>query len=359
MSRPAQQTTAGQVAAVVVNYNAAALLGACLDSLAANGVDPVVVVDNGSYDGSQAVAAARDVGWLPSGGNLGYGRAANLGAAAPEVRTAPYVLIGNPDIELAPGAVDALRARLVADPALGAVGPRLTNPDGSLYPSARTFPDMVDAIGHGLLGMIAPNNPFTRRYRLLDWDHAEAATVDWVSGACLLVRRSAWDGIGGFDPSYFMYLEDVDLCWRLGRAGWTIGYEPAAEVMHVQGVSADRHPYRMLAAHHRSMWQFARRSTTGSRRMALPVVGVGLAARLGVAMAQRRFAPATGPTATPPAGTGAPAQEVAGVTPEEPLAAADPAPGASAAGPPDARQAASPGDLSRVPTGGPRPGPLP
>jgi len=146
----------------------------------------------------------------------------------------------------------------------------------------RTFPDLVDAIGHGLLGAVAPANRFTRRYRMLDWDHSQAAAVDWVSGACLLVRRSAWDVVGGFDPAYFMYLEDVDLCWRAGRAGWAVGYEPAARVLHVQGASTRRRPYRMLVAHHRSLWRFARTTTTGGRRAALPVVAVGLVARLAV-----------------------------------------------------------------------------
>ena len=92
---------------------------------------------------------------------------------------------------------------------------------------------------------------------------ARPARVDWVSGACFLVRREAWDAVGGFDPAYFMYMEDVDLCWRLARAGWAVGYEPAARVRHEQGASTNRHPYRMLAAHHRSMWRFAWRTTDG------------------------------------------------------------------------------------------------
>ena len=120
----------------------------------------------------------------PTGANLGYGGAANRGAGAPEARAARFLVVGNPDLELGPGAVDVLVASLDADPSLGIVGPSLWNDDGSLYPSARTFPDLVDAIGHGLLGMIAPANPFTRRYRLLDWDHRRPARVDWVSGAC-------------------------------------------------------------------------------------------------------------------------------------------------------------------------------
>ena len=280
---------AGSVGAVVVNYNAAGHLGACLDSLSADGVDSILVVDNASADASLAEARTRDVPWIETGTNLGYGRAVNQGAEEPAVRAAPYLLVCNPDVVIRPGAVASLRATLEGDATVAVVGPRLSNPDGSLYPSARTFPDLVDAIGHGLLGMVAPRNRFTRRYRLLDWDHGDGAKVDWVSGACFLVRREAWDKVGGFDPSYFMYMEDVDLCWRMGRAGWAVAYEPGAEVVHVQGVSADRHPYRMLAAHHRSMWRFAWRTTTGGRRAALPIVAVGLAARLLVAMGEHRF----------------------------------------------------------------------
>lgn len=291
----------GEVAAVVVSYNSRDHLRVCLASLVADGIQQVVVVDNGSTDGSAAVARAAGAVWVESGGNVGYGRAANLGAAHPAARSAPYLLICNPDLDVRPGAVGALVAALRSDPALAVAGPRLCNPDGSLYPSARTFPDLIDAVGHGLFGLVAPRNPFTRRYRMLDWDHRRAARVDWVSGACFLVRRRAWEAVGGFDRAYFMYMEDVDLCWRLGRAGWSVSYEPAAEVMHTQGVSADLHPYRMLAAHHRSMWLFARRTSRGWRRAALPVVAAGLAARFVVAVLRRRLA-GRGPGPAVPAG---------------------------------------------------------
>jgi N-acetylglucosaminyl-diphospho-decaprenol L-rhamnosyltransferase len=299
---PASVTPAS-VTAVVVNYNAADHLVACLDTLRSNRVGAVVVVDNGSSDGSRLVAEAAGAHWLPTGANLGYGKAANRGAALPVARSAPYLLVCNPDLELGPGAVGTLVTSLVTDPGLGLIGPRLWNVDGTLYPSARTFPDLVDAIGHGLLGMVAPTNRFTRRYRLLDWDHRQPARVDWVSGACFLVRRDAWDAVGGFDPAYFMYMEDVDLCWRLGRAGWAVGYQPAAEVTHTQGVSVNRHPYRMLAAHHRSMWRFAWQTTEGRRRTSLPLVAVGLAARLVVASAEHRFGTAERPRIPPTVAT--------------------------------------------------------
>jgi N-acetylglucosaminyl-diphospho-decaprenol L-rhamnosyltransferase len=290
---PGPGLTAPGVTAVVVSYNSRNHLGPCLDSLAAAGVGVVVVVDNASSDDSRQVVASRAAGtalWVDAGGNLGYGRAANLGAAHPAAAGSPYLLVCNPDLRVAPGAVRALVAALESDPGAALAGPRLVQPDGALYPSARTFPDLLDALGHGLLGLFAPSNRFTRRYRMLDWDHGTRAAVDWVSGACFLARREAWDRVGGFDPSYFMYLEDVDLCWRLARAGWRVLYEPEAEALHVQGASADLHPYRMLAAHHRSLWRFARRTTSGPRRLALPLVGAGLVGRLAVASARRCLA---------------------------------------------------------------------
>ncbi|MGH9056506.1 MAG: glycosyltransferase family 2 protein [Acidimicrobiales bacterium] len=273
------------VAGVVVSYNASAHLEHCLASLGRNGVATVVVVDNGSKDESRGVAEGAGATWVDAGANLGYGRAANVGAATAGARSEPYILVCNPDLEVGAGAVPALVAALEADRGLGVVGPRIDNPDGTLYPSARTFPSLLDAFGHGLLGMFAPRNRFTRRYRLLDWDHGAAARVDWISGACLLARREAWEAVRGFDPVYFMYMEDVDLCWRLARAGWSVGYEPAAGVVHVQGVSTSRRPYRMLAAHHLSMWLFANRTTSGARRAVLPVVAAGLAARFAVNVA--------------------------------------------------------------------------
>jgi N-acetylglucosaminyl-diphospho-decaprenol L-rhamnosyltransferase len=318
------------VAAVVVNFNAADELGACLGSLAANGVSTVVVVDNGSVDHSEQVVRAAGAEWLPTGANLGYGRAANRGAAISDALVADYLLVCNPDLELCPGAVEALVSALLADPDLGIVGPGLWNDDGTLYPSARTFPDMVDAAGHGLLGLVAPGNRFTRRYRLLDWDHSHAARVDWVSGACFLARRPAWDAVGGFDPAYFMYMEDVDLCWRINRAGWAVGYEPAARVRHTQGVSTGQRPYRMLVAHHRSMWRFAWRTTEGRKRAILPVVAMGLVARLAAASFEHRLGRSRRPgvPAQPDVPTnGAPDGRGTGRTPSAGETADGPAPG--------------------------------
>jgi N-acetylglucosaminyl-diphospho-decaprenol L-rhamnosyltransferase len=277
---------AGRVEAVVVNYNARDELVACVRSLRADGVADIIVVDNGSVDGSAAALAAADpeARFVETGANLGYGGGVNRGLAQGHRE---LVLVCNADVVVRPGTLAAMTAALDADPELALVGPRLVNPDETLYPSARTFPSLVDAMGHGFLGLVAPRNRFSRSYKMLDWDHGGRRAVDWVSGSCFLARRRALEDLGGFDVSFFMYLEDVDLCWRLRRAGWGVAYEPSGCVLHVQGVSTDLHPYRMILAHHRSLLRFAWRTTSGWRRFLLPVVAVGLAVRAAAAAAQR------------------------------------------------------------------------
>jgi N-acetylglucosaminyl-diphospho-decaprenol L-rhamnosyltransferase len=277
-------------AAVVVNYNAGGALLSCVASVLAQDPAPeLVVVDNSSTDDS--VTRLRDahpaVRVVRSGDNLGYARAANLGIAATD---APVVAVLNPDTVLAPGAAKALVARFDAEPELGAVGPQLHNPDGSLYPSARRVPSVADAVGHGLLFFVWRDNPFTRRYRQIDADPGRPRDVDWVSGAAIWLRRAALDDVGGWDERYFMYVEDVDLCWRLRRSGWRVAYEPAATVEHLLGVSTASRPYRMIAEHHRSLLRFAAVRFTGPRRALLGPAAAFLAARGALAMAHHRLA---------------------------------------------------------------------
>jgi N-acetylglucosaminyl-diphospho-decaprenol L-rhamnosyltransferase len=275
------------IAAVVVNFNAGDHLTNCVRSLRRAGVADVVVVDNASSDGSPERLVADDPGvqLIRTGANLGYGGGANRGLRL--TTGADAVLVLNPDVVVDTDAVAAMVAALDSDAGVGIVGPRVKEVDGSLYPSARAFPKLADAVGHAFVGLFTTDNPFSRRYLMADWDHATGRDVEWVSGACFLARPAAVDEIDGFDEAYFMYLEDVDLCWRIGRAGWRVRYEPAAHVTHVQGLSTDQAPYRMLSAHHSSLLRFWWRTTPGPGRLLAPVVVVGLGLRLALMVAKR------------------------------------------------------------------------
>ena len=289
MSAPTEQ----RWAAVVVNYEAGDALTECVRSLraddSAGGPPQIVVVDNGSTDGSVArlQRAFADVEVVDPHANLGYAAAANRGTAR---TNAPIVAVCNPDVVVAPGAGAAMLAAF-ADPAVGAAGPCIRNPDGSVYPSARRDPGLVDATGHAVLGLVWSDNPFTRRYRELDADPTSARDVDWASGAALWLRRDAIDAIGGWDEGYFMYLEDADVGWRLRSAGWRVRYEPAAEVTHVRGLSTQRHRRRMIVEHHRSTYRFATKRWRGSRRLLLLPAAALLAVRAALAVAWESLRP--------------------------------------------------------------------
>lgn len=284
-------------AAVVVNYESGPLLLDCVEALLADtsaGAPPdVVVVDNGSRDGSTAAlrSALPAVRIVDAGANLGYAGGANRGIAATD---SEVVAVCNPDARVEPGTAGALLHRLGTEADLGAVGPAVLEPDGTHYPSARRLPSTVDATGHAVLGRVWPRNPFTRRYRQLDADPDRPRDVDWVSGAAVWLRRAAVDTIGGWDDRYFMYVEDVDLCWRLRQAGWRIAYEPAGTVVHVQGASTDRHPYRMIVAHHRSLLRFAARRWRGWRRVLLVPAAAFLALRAAATVLARAVDPRAG-----------------------------------------------------------------
>lgn len=293
MSGPRHPLTEGSPrwAAVVVNYNAGPLLVECVRSVIADtsaGVPELIVVDNQSTDGSiealrseLAESNAQNVEIILAGMNLGYARAANLGTAA---TSAPIVAVLNPDTLTALGTAAAMLARFDQDDGLGVVGPCVHNTDGSVYPSARRMPPVPIAVGHGLLKSFWPANPFTRSYREVDHDPSVAREVDWVSGAAIWLRRRALDDIGGWDERYFMYVEDVDLCWRMRVRDWRVAYEPSGSIQHVQGASTARVPYRMIAEHHRSLWRFAERRWRGPRRALLPVAAAFLGGQAALSM---------------------------------------------------------------------------
>ncbi|WP_079013227.1 N-acetylglucosaminyl-diphospho-decaprenol L-rhamnosyltransferase [Mycobacterium tuberculosis] len=252
---------------VAVTYSPGPHLERFLASLSLATERPVSVLlaDNGSTDGTPQAAVQRypNVRLLPTGANLGYGTAVNrtiaqlgeMAGDAGEPWVDDWVIVANPDVQWGPGSIDALLDAASRWPRAGALGPLIRDPDGSVYPSARQMPSLIRGGMHAVLGPFWPRNPWTTAYRQERLEPSERP-VGWLSGSCLLVRRSAFGQVGGFDERYFMYMEDVDLGDRLGKAGWLSVYVPSAEVLHHKAHSTGRDPESHLAAHHKSTYIF-------------------------------------------------------------------------------------------------------
>jgi GT2 family glycosyltransferase len=230
------------VAVVIASWNTRTLLAECLTSVleTAGDIDvEIVVVDNGSSDGSPAMVREEfpSVRLIANRENLGFARANNQAIAA---TTTPYVLMLNSDARLAPGALQRLLACLEASPRAGLVGAHLRFPNGAFQDSHARFPNLMSealilsGLGRLLYGPWYPSfGP-----------HADAVpcVAEWVGGACMLARRTALAAVGGFDEEYFLYGEEMDLCYRLRRAGWNVWYEPTARVIHhSEGSSVRQH----------------------------------------------------------------------------------------------------------------------
>lgn len=272
------------IAVVVVTHNSADDLGPCLESLLEDSPAEVVVSDNASTDASCEVALRHGARVIEGKENLGYGAAANRGVAE---TSSPFVLVLNPDTIMRKGTLRAIVERFESDTSVSVVGPKILDPDGSIQQSARRFPSMLLAAAHGFLGLFWKSNPASVRYTMSDWDHDSAREVDWVSGAALAIRRDVWDDLGGFDPGYWMYVEDVDLCWRTHGAGGRVWFEPEGVVTHTIGTSSQGIPYRLLLAHHRSMLRFEHVRRGGRRGLTWPLVVAGVALRLAFVAAKR------------------------------------------------------------------------
>ncbi|MEV7972714.1 glycosyltransferase family 2 protein [Cellulomonas sp. NPDC089187] len=247
------------VRVVTIVFNPGTELDGFVDSLATATTAPVelVIVDNGSEtEVTDRVAARVGARVIRDGRNRGYGGGANLGAA--DARQ-DWVVVANPDVIWEPGSLDILLTAAQRLPRAGSLGPALLNEDRSVYPSARELPSLTQGAGHAVLGKVWPGNPWTRAYHRRQESTGTERPAGWLSGACLLLRRTAFEAVGGFDTSYFMFFEDVDLGERLGRAGWANVYVPSAAVVHVGGVSWKARPARMISAHHTSAKQYLHR----------------------------------------------------------------------------------------------------
>lgn len=307
--QPTPAPSAPPLAVITVTYSPGSHLEPFLASVAAATARAarIVMADNGSVDGSPEAAARAhpDARLLRTGANLGYGGAINFAVAvlrgeASEVDGAAsaqagavdeeFLLISNPDVVFDPGAIDVLLDAARRHPGGGAFGPLIRDPDGTVYPSARQIPRIRFGIGHALLGTVWRSNPWTRAYQQAQTEVVER-DAGWLSGACLLVRRAAFDAVGGFDDRYFMYMEDVDFGDRLAHAGWRNVYVPTARITHAKGHAAGRVPELMLPAHHESAYRFFADRHPGPRALPLRwAIKGGLAgrSRIAVLAARRR-----------------------------------------------------------------------
>ena len=223
---------------VVVSYNSRGELRACVEPLTRLADVNVVVVDNASTDGSLEVIADLPVERIALPQNGGFGHGCNAGWRVGE---APYVLFLNPDALIDSEALDRLVAILEDSPAAGAVAPRINHDDGTLDYSLRRFPRLRSTYARAFfLHRIFPRATWTDELIREPGVYARPGSPDWVSGACILVRRTVLEELGGFDEGFFMYCEDIDLCRRVQDAGHELRYEPAAVITHIGGASAPR-----------------------------------------------------------------------------------------------------------------------
>lgn len=270
-----------ELAAVVVNTNAGEDVLRCVRSLYESAGDAafhVVLSDNGSTDGSvEAVLSAfPDVVVVRNGRNLGFPAAANRGMA--ESRS-EFVLLINPDAEVMAGTLGGFLKVARDHPRAGAIGALTLNVDGSVYPSARRIPSLGLGMAHTALEPFWRGNPWTKRYTMADWDRRSEREVDWVSGSSVLLRRAALDEVGPFDEAYFMYVEDMDLCTRLRKAGWEVWFSPQLEITHIGG-TVTRGKRRMTLEHSKSIYTyFVKHQARGWRAVFRPFAWVLLRLR--------------------------------------------------------------------------------
>jgi N-acetylglucosaminyl-diphospho-decaprenol L-rhamnosyltransferase len=274
---------------VVVTYNVRHLLDACLRSVLASRAGfafEVCVVDTGT-DGSAALVR-RDypgVQVIEAPHNPGFAGANNLGLRRARGR---YCLLLNPDTEVPPGALADTVAALEGDPAVGILGPKLVRRDGSLdLACRRSFPTPRNALFHFLrLPRLFPRQPLFGEYNLTYRDPDEAYDVDAVTGAYMLMRRETLEQIGLLDETFFMYGEDLDLCWRSRARGWRTRYHPAVEVLHLKGQSSKGRSLRCTYEFFRAMHLFYQKhyaaggSGPKNALVTAGIVGFGLASLL-------------------------------------------------------------------------------
>jgi GT2 family glycosyltransferase len=272
---------------VIVSYRSKEMLRDCLSSLREHAPKKrarVWVVDNASEDGTIEMVGSEfpEVELIASEENLGFSKANNL---AIRRGSAPYVLALNPDTVVVSGALDHMLELMERKPEIGISGCRLELPDGTFdHAARRSFPTPLGALAHFVrIGRSGKAPARLSQYRA---PSVESGPVDAVNGAFMLMRRSALDQVGLFDEGYWMYMEDLDLCYRFAEAGWTTWYDPSVKVIHVKaGTSGKYRKPRLNYAFHYGMYRFYSKHYAKNDNVFLRVaVYAGIATKLGVSV---------------------------------------------------------------------------
>jgi GT2 family glycosyltransferase len=256
------------IAVVVVNHNTRDHLQACLASVRAERPAEIVVVDNASCDGSVAMVAAEfpEVTLCANATNPGFGAAANQAIAHIFL---PYVLVLNSDTRLRSGVLLKLSNYLDQHLRAAIVGPRLVQPNGTLQPSCFPFPTPLSIfLEESNLGPLIRYIPVLRDRYLRTWTHGYDRVVPWLMGGASALRREAYEAVGGFDPSFFLYCEEVDLCLRLRQRSWEVHFTPLATIEHVGGASTSRQRAEMHRQFYASKLRYSRLHLSKAEQLA-------------------------------------------------------------------------------------------
>ncbi|MEM2125319.1 MAG: glycosyltransferase family 2 protein [Candidatus Methanosuratincola sp.] len=260
------------ISVCIVNYNTRDLLRDCLRSVMRDTPDEIIVVDNASTDGSVEMVKGEfpSVRLLRSKVNLGYGAAANRAIGSCQ---SDYVLLLNSDTQLKPGCLPALRDYLDKNPSTAIAGPRISNPDGTPQTSTFYYPTpahiflYLSGIYQAIIYL-----PVLRKRSLQATPALSTRVVPWVVGAAFAFRREDFESVRGFDEEFFMYFEEVDLCYRLVKNGKQIHYAPVGEIIHVGGASTGKRQVEMNVMYFSSLARFYRKHYSWTRLFVLMVM---------------------------------------------------------------------------------------
>lgn len=282
---------------VVVSFNSRLSLRACVEPLASADDVNVIVVDNASSDRTLDVVSDLRVSAIPLSYNAGFAHGCNVGMKAGD---APYVLLLNPDSTVEPPSLQLLVTHLESNPSVGAVAPRLVDPEGVVHYSLRRFPRLRSTYAQALLlQRVFPRARWADEVIRRQEEYEQPGAHEWVSGACILARRNVLEQLNGLDESFFLYCEDTDLCLRIWKAGYEVHFRPEAKVVHEGGGSADRSTLLHVAAasrvryaqkHRARVAAFLERVGIGLGALTHMFVGRGAGVRAGHARALRRVA---------------------------------------------------------------------